>query len=190
MFLPTAALAQREPGRRPEPFYEDTGGPGARRAYSLGIIGYTGGMWQPSGIELSMLWRLVDRTQTSIGASLALGSFTQDNAVYFGRSQGFFTAVGLSVRQPLVTLAEMGSERNPAYVRVETSLDAGWSADFNSPLSQGPSDFRVALLGGISFGSATALGQSLFIMFGPAALMGRVTTTHGEFVLRFRMPVH
>jgi hypothetical protein len=93
------------------------------------------------------------------------------------------------VRQPLLTLAELGSERNPALIRVETAADLGWSADFNSPLPQGKWDARAALLAGISFGSEDPMGQSVFIMFGPSALMGRVISTHGEFVLRFRMPV-
>ena len=189
MLMPTALLAQREPARRPEPFFQDTAlGPGPRRAFTFGIVGYTGGLWQPSGIELGMLWRLGQRALTSAGASITLGSFTQDQAVYIGRSQGFFAAIGFTLRQPILTLAEVGSERNPAYVRFETALDAGWSKDFNSPLPQGPSSLRAGLLAGISFGSRTALGQSVSIMFGPSVFMGQATTTHGEFVLRFRMP--
>lgn len=187
--VPSAALAQREPGRRPEPFYEDTTGPAARRGYSFGIVGYSGGQWQPSGVELGMVWRLGEQAFTNVGATLTLGSFTQDQAVYLGRSQGFFTAVGLTARQPIVTLAEVGSERNPAYVKLETSLDLGWSMDFNSPLPQGPWDARAALLAGFSFGAGSAMSQTIYIMFGPSVLMGRVTTTHGEFVLRFRSPI-
>lgn len=189
MVTPSVLAAQREPGRRPEPFYEDTAGPAAKRAYSFGVVGYTGGQWQPSGVEFGLLWRLSEHALTGVGASITLGSFTQDQAVYLGRSQGFFTAVGVSLRQPVVTLAEVGSEKNPAYVKLETTADVGWSADFNSPLPQGTWDVRAALLGGVSFGTGTAMGQSVFIMFGPAALIGRTTTTHGEFVLRFRAPI-
>jgi hypothetical protein len=189
LMVPSGLAAQREPGPRPEPFYRDTAGPTATRGYSFGIVGYTGGQWQPSGVELGLLWRLSARALTNVGASLTLGSFTQDQAVYLGRSQGFFAAAGLSLRQPVLDLAVVGSERNPAYIKLETALDAGWSADFNSPLPQGPSDIRAALLGGISFGTGTAMGQTIYIMYGPSALIGRTTTTHGEFVLRFRAPV-
>jgi hypothetical protein len=192
LLVPSVLAAQREPGERgrpPEPFYEDTGGPAARRAYGFGVVGYTGGMWQPSGVEFAMLWRLGPSAQTSAGAWVMLGSFTQDQAVYFGRSQGFFAALGLTARQPLLTLAEVGSERNPSYIRLEVAADLGWSADFDSPLAQGPWDGRAALLGGFSFGSGSPMGQTIYIMYGPAALMGRTTTTHGQFALRFRMPI-
>lgn len=190
MFLPTVLLAQRGPYGRQGPFDRDTAGPGPSRAYSIGIVGYTGGDWQPSGLEFALLWRLGQHATTNAGPWIALGSFTQAQAIYFGRSQGFFAAIGLTVRQPIVTLLEMGSDRTPTYVRLETALDVGWSKDFNSPLVQGPSDFRAALLGGISLGSRSALGQAFSIMFGPSALMGRATTTHGEFLLRVRLPAH
>ncbi len=191
LLAPSLLLAQRGPGRRPPPFAEDTTeGPGASHGFSVGIIGYTGGLWQPSGVEFSMLWRLGQHAVTSAGASLSVGSFTQDQAVYFGRSQGFFASLGVTLRQPIVTLAEVGSERAPSFIKFETALDAAGSWDINSPMPQGKTDARVALLAGVSFGSGTALGQSVFLMFGPAALIGRETTTHGEFVLRFRMPSH
>ena len=190
MFIPAALLAQRGPYQRQGPLDADTAGPGPRRAYSIGMVGYTGGQWQPSGLELGMLWRLGEHAQTAAGPWIALGSFTQANAIYFGQSKGFFVALGLTLRQPIATLLEMGSERTPTYVRVETSLDAGWSRDFNSPLNQGLWDFRASLLGGISLGSRSALGQSFSLMYGPAVLMGRATTTHGQFVLRVRLPAH
>lgn len=191
MFIPTALLAQRGPYGRQGPIDSDTvGGPGPSRAYSIGMVAYTGGQWQPSGLEFAMLWRLSERTQTAVGPWFTLGSFTQSNAIYFGQSRGFFAALGLTVRQPIATLLEMGSERTPTFVRLETALDAGGSRDFNSPLAQGPWDFRAALLAGISLGSRSALGQSFSLMYGPAALMGRTTTTHGMFVLRVRLPAH
>jgi hypothetical protein len=189
MFIPTALLAQRGPYGRRGPFDQDTlGGPGPSRAYSVGVVGYTGGDWQPSGFEVGMLWRLSARAGTSAGAWMALGSFTQSNAIYFAQSRGFFAALGLTLRQPVVTLLEMGSESRPSYVRLETALEAGASRDFDSPLAQGPWDFRGALLAGLSIGSRTPLGQSFSIMYGPAVLTGRATTTHGQFVLRIRLP--
>ena len=188
LFVPSTLLAQQGPYGRRGLFEEDSAGPGPSRAYSIGIVGYSGGDWQPSGVELALLWRL-GRLQTAAGPWLALGSFTQAQAIYFGRSRGFFTAVGLTVRQPIATLLEMGSERSPAYVRLETTLDGGWSRDFDSPLPQGRWDFRAAFLGGISIGSRSALGQSFSILFGPSVLTGRfATTTHGQFVLRVRLP--
>jgi len=189
MFIPAALQAQRGPYGRRGPFDEDTlAGAGPRRAYSIGVFGYTGGDWEPSGLDFAMLWRVSEHAGTAAGVWLALGSFTQANAIYFGQSRGFFTALGLTVRQPIATLLEMGSERTPSYVRIETTLDGGASRDFNSPLAQGPWDFRAALMVGISLGSRVPLGQSFSIMYGPAVLMGHATTTHGEFALRVRLP--
>ncbi len=190
LFVPSVLVAQREPGERPgrQPFYEDSGPP-ARRAFGFGLLAYTGGSWQPSGVQFSMLWGLGGTAATNVGITAAVGTFTQDQAVYFGRSQGFFGALGLTVKQPLLTLAEVGSERNPSAIRLEIAADAGLSGDVNSPLVQGPWDGRFALLGGISFGSEVPMGQSMYIMYGPAAFVGRQTTTHGQFVLFFRMPM-
>jgi hypothetical protein len=190
--VPSVLVAQREPGRgRPGPFDEDTAGPPARRAYTVSVVGYTGGIWQPSGAEFAALWRLGRRSRFSAGASLALGSFVQDQAVLLGRSRGFFTALGVTVRDALLDLISVGSERSPAEIRLEVSADLAWSADFDSPLPQGKWDVRAALLPGITFGSEDPLGNSIGIYYGPSALMGRsTTTTHGEFLLRFRLPLH
>lgn len=192
VFMPAVLAAQREPaGKRAEPFSEDSGAPPPRRAYSLGILGYTGGDWQPSGIEFSALWRLGRASRTNAGATLSAGSFVQDQAVVLGRSTGFFLALGATLRHALLDLASVGSERAPSAIRLEVAADVGWSADFASPLPQGKWDVRAALLPGITFGSQDYLGNSIGIFFGPSALMGKsVTTTHGEFLLRFRMPTH
>lgn len=191
LFLPAVLLAQQEPGgRRPGMFDEDTAGPPAGRAYSVGIVGYTGGTWQPSGLELAALWRLGRTSRLSAGASLSLGTFVQDQSVLLGRSRGFFAALGLTARGALLDLLSVGSERSPAEIRLEVAADLAWSADFDSPLPQGKWDLRAALLPGITFGSQDALGNSIGIFYGPSALVGRsTTTTHGEFVLRFRMPI-
>jgi hypothetical protein len=192
LFVPSVLTAQGEPaGRRPQPFYEDTAGPPPRRAYSIGILGYTGGTWQPSGIELAALWRLGRGSPLSAGPTLALGSFVQDQAVLLGRSRGFFAALGLTARGALLNLIAVGSERSPAEIKLEVAADLGWSADIDSPLPQGKWDARAALLPGITFGSEDALGSSIGVFYGPSVLIGRsTTTTHGEFVLRFRMPIH
>ena len=189
MFIPATLLAQRGPYGRGGPLDEslgDTVGPG--RAWTIGVLSYTGGDWVPTGVDFGMLWRVSEHTGTAAGAWIALGSFTQSSAIYFGQSRGFFTGLGLTLRQPIATLFEMGSERSPSYVRIETSLDAGGSRDFNSPLPQGPWAFRGSFLIGLSLGSRTALGQSFSLMYGPSVFAGRTSTSHGLFVLRVRLP--
>jgi len=191
MFIPTMLLAQQGPYGGRGLFSgnaEDTVGPS--RAWTIGMLSYTGGYWVPTGLDFGMLWRVSEHTGTAAGVWMALGSFTQSNAIYFGQSRGFFTGLGVTVRQPIATLLEMGSERSPLYVRFETSLDAGGSRDFDSPLPQGPWAFRGSFLLGLSLGARTALGQAFSIMYGPSVFAGQASTTHGLFVLRIRLPAH
>jgi hypothetical protein len=192
LFVPSVLAAQKEgegSRRRPGMFDQDTTLPAARRAYSIGILGFTGGTWQPSGVEVALLWRLGERGSTSAGATLSLGSFVQDQAVVFGQSQGFFVTLGATLRQPIVDLLSIGSERNPGWLKLEASLDLAGAADIHSPLPQGPWGARAAALFGFAFGSQDPLGQSVGLFFGPAALLGRTTTTHGELAFRLRMPL-
>jgi hypothetical protein len=196
LFVPSVLLAQKDqmPGRGrhpvPERVQRDTGPvPLARSAYSIGIIGYTGGTWQPSGVEFGLLWELNRPTATIAGATLSLGSFVQQQAVLFGQSRGFFISLGGTVRQPLLDLASVGSERNPASLRLEAAADLAGSVNFHSPLPQGRWDGRAALLFGLAFGSSDPLGQDFGLYFGPAAIMGRSTTFQGELALRFRLPL-
>ncbi len=170
-------------------FEQDTTLPPATRAYSIGILSYTGGTWQPSGLELALLWRLSRRATTSVGATLSLGSFVQDQAVLFGQSQGFFVTLGATLRQPIVDIASVGSESNPASLRLEASADLAGAADIHTPLPQGPWGARAAAMLGLSFGGPDPLGQSVGIFFGPALLLGRQATTRGEIAFRLRMPL-
>ena len=196
LFVPSVLMAQKDqmpgPGRHPTPerLQRDTAlEPPARSAYGVGVLGYTGGTWQPSGVEVALLWGLNRHTATVAGATLALGSFVQDQAVLFGRSRGFFASLGATLRQPLVTLVSLGTERNPSALKLEVTLDVSGSANVNSPLPQGPWDARAAVLVGFSFGGTTALGHSFGLYYGPAAVMGKTTTTFGELAFRIRVPL-
>jgi len=197
LLVPSVALAQKDSGgppdrgprHRPGYFDQDSLAPPPRRAYSIGILAYTGGTWQPSGFELAVLWRLSPGASTAVGAALSAGSFVQDQAVLFSQSQGFFVTLGATLRRPLISIADVGSDRNPATLRLEASLDVAGTADIHTPLPQGPWGARAAALIGLGFGGTDALSQSVGLFYGPAVLFGRTTTTHGELALRFKMPV-
>jgi hypothetical protein len=196
VFAPSVLAAQKDPGeggagprRHPGLFEQDTTLPPPTRAYSIGILGYSGGTWQPSGLEVALLWRLSQHATTSAGATVSLGSFVQDQAVLFGRTQGFFVTLGATLRQPIVDIASVGSERNPASLTLEAAADLAGAADIHSPLPQGPWGVRAAALLGLGFGSTDPLGQSVGLFFGPALLLGRTATTHGEIVFRLRVPL-
>jgi hypothetical protein len=195
LFVPSVALAQKDQptgpeGRRGARVAEDTTPlPPAQRAWSLGVVGYTGGTWQPSGLELAMLWRLGAHSSTSAGVTLALGSFVQEQAVLFGQTRGFFASLGATVRRPLLDLATVGSDRNPSALKLEAALDVAGSANVDSPLPYQRWDGRAGLLLGFSFGSADPLGQSVAFYAGPAVILGQPTSVHPEFAFRMRMPV-
>ncbi len=193
LFAPSVLAAQKEPGegpgRRPGLFEQDTTLPDATRAYSIGLIGLSGGTWQPSGLEVALLWRLSHHTTTSAGATLSLGSFVQDQAVLFGQSRGFFVTLGATIRQPIVDIASVGSDRYPASLKLEASADVAGAADIHSPMAQGPWGGRAAALLGLVFGNRDPLGQSVGIFFGPAVLVGRTTSTFGELAFRLNMPL-
>ncbi len=163
--------------------------PPATRAFGLGVVGYTGGTWQPSGVEVAMLWRLSQQSSTSVGATLGLGTFVQEQAVLFGQTRGFYASLGATVRQPLFELASVGSEHYPSSLKLEAALDLAGSANLDSPLPQGRWMGQGGVLLGISFGSADPLGQSVALYAGPAVLVGQATTVHPEFAFRLRMPV-
>ena len=192
LWVPSVLAAQKDPtegpGRRPGMADQDTVLPPATRAYGIGVLGYSGGAWQPSGLEVALLWRLGQHASTSAGAVVTLGTFVQDQAVLFGSTQGFFVTLGATLRRPIVSLLEAGSERSPGSLKLEASLDLAGTADINSPLPQGPWGARAAALLGFTFGGDDPLGQSVGIFFGPALLIGRTATTHGEIALRMRMP--
>jgi hypothetical protein len=193
LFVPSVLAAQKEPGegprRHPGLFEQDTTLPAPRRAYGIGVLGYTVGTWQPSGVEVALLWRLGEHSSTAMGGTLALGSFVQDQAVVFGKSQGFFVSLGATIRQQVVEIASIGSERNPGSLKLDGSVDLAGSADIHSPLPQGAWAGRAAVLLGLAFGSADPLGQSVGLYFGPAAFFGRTVSTHGEIAFRLRMPL-
>ena len=197
LLVPSVAFAQKDSGgppnegprHRPGFFEQDTTLPAPRRAYSLGILGYTGGTWQPSGLEFAMLWRPGEHASTSAGASIAVGSFVQDQAVLFGQSQGFFVTLGATLRQPLVDIASVGSERYPASLKLEASADLVGAADMHTPLPQGPRGARADVLLGIAFGGSDPLSQSVGLFFGPAVLLGKTATTHGMIAFRLRFPL-
>ena len=192
LMIPSVALAQKLPeggfGPGPRRFHADTALPPATRAYGIGVVGYTGGTWQPSGLEFALLWRL-GHLPTAVGAQLTVGTFVQNQAVLFGTTRGFFTSLGLTVRQPLVDLASLGGEHSTTALKLELAGDLSGSANLDSPLPQGRWGAQAALLLGFAFGSADPLGQSVGLYFGPAALLGSRTTTLGEFAFRMRLPL-
>jgi hypothetical protein len=160
-----------------------------QRGYTVGVTGFTGGAWQPSGVEVGLLRSLGSTPGQTFGVLLRVGGFVQDQAVLVGGSTGFFTSVVGVVRRPLATIAAVGSDRDLSYARLVGVLELGLSKDFNSPLPQGDLRGTGAVLLGISFGGGGRLDENFAILAGPAWFVGDASSTHAQVTLRFQSPV-
>ena len=181
--IPAPLLAQ-EADSVPRP--SAVAGP-LRRGLTFAVTGFTGGQWQPSGVEAGMVRAVGSGSTSWVGASVRLGSFVQDQAVYIGRTTGFFVAALVSARTSLATLAVVGTERNPSFVRLIGMVEGGVSLNINSPLPQGGSHLETAALFGLSFGGGRGRVEDSFaLLVGPAGFFGKQADSHLLVALRYQ----
>ncbi len=155
----------------------------------LGVTGFTGGLWQPSGFEIGLVHGLGGARSSY--AVLRLGSFSQDQAVLFSNTTGFFAAALFGFRVPLATIAEVGQEGEPSqYIRLVGVLETGGLAAARSPLPQGGSMAIVTPLAGISFGGGGGrIDQNFALLMGPSWWIGSTTDVHFQLSLRYQIPL-
>jgi hypothetical protein len=158
---------------------------------TIGVTGFTGGLWQPSGFEIGLVRGLGGGPARSVYAVVRLGSFSQDQAVMFSNTTGFFSALLVGVRVPLATLAAVGAEGEPSqYVRFVGVLEAGGEANARSPLPQGSFMGVVAPLVGLSFGGGEgSVDQNFALLVGPSWWIGSATDAHFQLSLRYQIPL-
>lgn len=162
----------------------------AQRGYTIGVTGFTGGSWQPSGVEAGLVRSAGGASGREVGAMLRLGGFVQDQAVLIGGSQGFFVQLLGMYRQPITTLAMVGSDRNPSYVRLIGVIEGGPSGDINPPAPQTRNyHVSIAALLGFSFGDARLVDEGFSVLAGPAQFVGGTSTLHAQVSLRFQAPL-
>jgi hypothetical protein len=190
--LPVTLEAQAGPGdRRPPSRFDearDSVPVNARSAWVFGVTTFTGGDYQPSGVDAALAFRTSGLPFKAVGIGLRLGSFMQNQAVAIGRSQGYFAAAVANLRRPLVTLATVGSEDNPTYLKLELILEGVASLAANSPMPQGAVSGIIAPLLAISIGSSGVLDQGQSLVFGPAWFVGEKAEWHLQVGFRFQMP--
>jgi hypothetical protein len=172
LLLPATAVAQIGPGgRRPNRGFDeepaDTLPSNATRGFQFGVTSYTGG-WVPSALEAGLNFRTGGPFST-VGLAVRLGSFIQNNAVLFGRTQGFFVGLMGTARRPVADLWMVGSENNPT--------------------PQGGFGVLVAPLLGISIGGRGAMNQNFLIAAGPAWFGPKASEWHVQVSLRFAAPL-
>lgn len=160
-----------------------------QRGFTVGVTGFTGGNWQPSGVEVGTLRAVGAAPGQSVALMLRLGSFVQDQAVLIGGTTGFFVSVVGAYRRPLLTIAAMGSERDLSYARLAGVLELGVAKDFNSPLPQGNVRGTGAALVGFSFGGSGRIDENFAILGGPAWFVGDASSMHAQFTMRFQSPL-
>lgn len=192
LLLPATLLAQVGPGgRRPDRGFDeepqDTLPSTATKGYQFGVTSYTGA-WVPSALEAGLTFRTKGPFST-IGVGLRLGSFIQNNAVLFGRTQGFFIGLLGTARLPVTDLLMMGSERNPTFVRLEGVLDASATWNISNPMPQGGFGVLAAPLLGISIGGRGPMDQNFLVAAGPAWFSPKASEWHVQVSLRFASPL-
>lgn len=190
--LPAALAAQAGPGgprgNRPFDRPEDTVIVNARSAWVFGVTTFTRGDYQPSGVDGTLAFRTDGLPFKAVGVGLRVGSFVQNQAVLIGRTQGFFAAAVANLRRPLVTLATVGSEDYPTYLKLELILEGAASANINSPMPQGKLSGSLAPLLAVSLGNRGVVDQGLSLVFGPAWFVGSRNAWHSQISFRFQMP--
>jgi len=188
LVLPRALAAQQGPRGRPTPPWEDSLPVDSDRGTALGVTTYSGGDWQPSGVDGQMTWRTRGLPVASVGLGVRLGSFVQNQAVWIGGSQGFFAAAVGSARRPLANLVAVGSESYPSYLRAELILEGAAAVNFNSPLPQGGANGILAAMLGFSFGGRYPMDQSFVVALGPAWFVGKTSDWRMQVSFRMQMP--
>lgn len=165
--------------------------PRSERGWAVGVTGFTGGDYQPSGLEVGLVRSLGRGRAQNVYGLIRLGSFVQDQSVLIGHTTGFFLSALFGVRTSLATLAEIGAEGEPSqYVRVVGLLEAGPEFNVHSPLPQGRWMALVAPLVGIAFGGGEGrVDQNFAFLLGPSWWIGTTTTGHLQVTLRYQMPL-
>lgn len=179
--VPAALLAQ-EPADTTQALAQP------RRGWTIGVTGYTGGTWQPSGVDAGLVRKVGERPGRTVAMTMRVGSFTQDQAVLVGRTRGFFAALLGQYRFPLVRLLELGTpERVTGAVRLMGLLETGVSVNFNSPLPQGNYHGLGAVMLGAGVGGDEGVDDSFGFFVGATGLFGGgVSSTHFTASLRYQ----
>lgn len=189
LFAQSGLAAQRR--EAPPQLQGDQPETGAGRGWAVGVTGFTGGLWQPSGVDVSLLRAVGSPARHDVAAfGVRVGAFVQDQAVLVGGSQGIYVTALLGLRRPLLNLAMVGTERNPSWVRLVAAPEVGLSVGANSPLPQGGWWGSGALLLGVSFGSDQRVEENFTILAGPALFAGEGGTDgHAQVTLRYQAPL-
>ncbi len=193
LLLPAVAAAQIGPVGRPprrgvdeEP--RDTMPSTATHGYQFGVTAYTGA-WVPSALEGAINFRTRGIPFSSVGLGLRIGSFIQNNAVLFGRTQGFFVGALGMARLPIANLWLVGDERNATPVRFAGVLDASANWNIDNPMGQGGFAVIAAPLVGISIGGRGPMDQTFFVLAGPAWFGPTASSWRAQVSLRFSGPL-
>lgn len=193
VLAPSALAAQIGGGRRPrdrahEQQAEDTMPSTATRGYQFGVTTFGGGTWQPSGVDAGILFRGTGPVAT-YGLGIRAGNFIQNQAVFFGGSQGFFLGAAANARLPLVTLFKVGLNSYPTLVRLELVPEVVGEWNVHSPMAQGRFSVIASALFGISVGTKGQMDQTFMVLVGPAWMGPSAGEWHAQVSMRFTSPL-
>ncbi len=193
VLLPSALAAQLGPGGRPprrgfEDQEPDTTPTTATHGFQFGVTSYTGG-WVPSALEAGINFRTRGIPFQTLGLGVRIGSFIQNDAVLFGRTQGFFIGALGQARIPVANVFLVGDERNPTYVRLEGVLDGSVTWNIDNPMAQGAFGLTAGPLLGFSIGGRGPMDQTFFLLAGPVWFGPKASEWHAQVSLRFASPL-
>lgn len=157
------------------------------RGILIGVTGFTGGDWQPSGVDIGLIRGLGRGEGSSVSLGIRAGSFVQDDGVVYGRTTGFYAGAIVGLRTPLATIADVGTGPNPSAIRLVAVAEGGGLVTYNSPMPQGGAMGSVAALLGISFSNGPGrIDRGFALLAGPAWFFGKTTTGHVQVSLRYQ----
>ena len=150
----------------------------ANRTHALGfgIVATVGDNWQIETAELGYVHR-PRRGLAAISLAARAGTFINESAMV-GGMRGLVTAISLSGRTRMKSIAQLGQEEHGTGIGLDMTLElTGYHAS-NSPLPQGSRWVGVSLLPAISIGNGDAphfalvLGPTAFFSASKPAMRG------------------
>jgi hypothetical protein len=159
------------------------------RGWALGVTGFTGGQWAPTGVEVAMVRGIGAARARNWYAGLRTGSWTSETSGLGGGTQGWFLGVIGGVRHNLATLLEVGANpRDVDYGLLTGAVEITANLGVNAPTGE-DAFVTAAYLFGLSYSDGASVDEAFALLLGPVVVIGR----HGgdlraQIGLRFQFP--
>lgn len=176
---PLAAQEAAPEGAEPAP---------GRNGWAFGVVGMTGGPWNPTAFEVALVRGLGTARARNVMAGLRFGGWTAETGIVTG-TRGWFLGLTTGLRHNLITLLEVGaSESSIDYALLTGTLEVTANVDHRSPTPDN-AHLTAGYLFGLSYSDGATVDEAFAVQIGPVAYIG------GDYVdwrlqvgLRFQSP--